>query len=63
MEPKIEISGNQVTGLYIFLKNREDILDLQCRSVLHELEKTVQGIMSIDELEAMLSQEEGKTTE
>ncbi|MFW6368170.1 MAG: hypothetical protein ACOCZ9_00405 [Spirochaetota bacterium] len=63
MEPRVEISGNQVTGLYVFLKNREDVLDLQCRSVLHELEKTVQGIMSIDELEAMLSEREGKQPE
>lgn len=63
MEPKVEISGNQVTGLYVFLKNREDILDLQCRSVLHNLEKAVQGFMSIDELEEMLNQEEGKNPE
>lgn len=63
MEPKVEISGNQVTGLYVFLKNREDILDLQCRSVLHNLEKTVQGFMSIDELEEMLNQQEGKNPE
>lgn len=60
MEPKIELGGNQITGLYIFLKNREDELDLRCRSVLRSLEQAVQSMFSIEELEQMLEEQEGQ---
>lgn len=62
MEPNVELNSNQITGLYIFLKHREDELDIQCRSVLRSLEHAVQGMFSIEELEQMLEEQEGKDT-
>ncbi len=60
MEPKVELGRNQITGLYIFLKSREDELDVRCRSVLRSLEQAVHGMFSIEELEHMLEEQEGK---
>lgn len=53
-EAKFELSGNQITALYVFLKEHEESLDRECRSVLNRLEKAVHGMYSIEELEQIL---------